>query len=358
MNVLQIVTPSRVSGAERSAISLCLALRDAGHRVLVVTKPHADFEAFVRSRGLEVRPLRISGKLNLLAPGRLARLAEEFGADLLHTHLSTAAWSGALAGRLAGRPVISHVRALNSATAFRLADRVIAISHAVKRHLVSQGMEADLIDVVYTGIDPDEYQLPFSREEAKARLGYDADALVTGVVAHLTPKKGHHVFLEALSRVTERVAAVHALLVGEGQQRTALEQQARDLGLQNRVRFAGYQSDVLPYYAAMDVVALPSIAGEGLPRTLLEAGLLGRAAVASDLSGAGEIIRPGETGYLAPPGDVGALADRLTELLSEPDRRERFGARARTWIQEQFTPARMLEDTLAAYARLPGRRSA
>ena len=351
LKVLQVITPSRVSGAERSLTSLCVALRDAGHHVLIATKPYQEFVDFVQERGLQARTLGISGKVNVVAPFRLAALAREFQAEVIHTHLSTAAWHGSFAGRVAGLPVVAHVRALNTATTFRLADRVIAISQAVKAHLVRQGLDADRIDVVYTGIDPKGYRLPCGREEARERLGLPRDGPIVGIVAHLTRKKGHHVFLEAFARAVERRPDALAVFVGEGGQQPALEAQAEALGITERLRFAGYQEDVLPWYAAMDIVALPSIAREGLPRTLLEAGLMERATVSSDISGAAEIVREGKTGYLVTPDDPEALAERLVALLGSEATRDRFGARARSLISEKFTTQRMLEGTLESYRR-------
>jgi len=357
VNVLQVITPSRVSGAERSTAALCEGLAAAGHRVVIACKRDSPFVEFAAERGLDVRPLGISGKLNVLAAGRIARLAREIEADVVHAQLSTAAWQSSLARPLMDAPVVAHVRALNRAAAFRLADRVIAISRAVKQHLVEQGMESERIHVVYTGIDPERYRPTLSREAARERLDIAPERRVIGVVAHLTRKKGHHVFLEALALVAQRAPDVQAILVGEGEDEPALRALTAALGLAGRVTFAGYQGDVLPYYAAMDVLALPSIGGEGLPRVLLEAGLAERAVVATALSGAPEIVRDGETGYLAPPGDAAALAERLVALLEDEERRRRFGERARAWIAATFTPARMVEETLAVYHRAGARGS-
>jgi len=352
MKVLQVITPSKIAGAERSTTSLCEHLVRAGHEVVVACKAGHPLVEVMRGAGLEVREARIGGKLNVAAPLRLARLARATGAEVIHTQLSTAALWGSVAGRLAGVPVVAHVRALNSKTCYVLADRVIAISRAVKRHLEAQGMRGERIDVVYTGLDSERYGTPMPRAAAKARLGIAAAQPAVGVVAHLTPKKGHAPFLEAAARVAACHPEVLFLFLGEGSQREALELRARELGLKERVRFLGFHADVLPFYAAMDVVVLPSIAGEGLPRTLLEASFLGIPVVGTDLSGVPEIIADGETGFVVPPGVPEPLAERMTRLIEDPSLRERLGAAGAARIRAQFTVPAMVAGTVASDERV------
>jgi glycosyltransferase involved in cell wall biosynthesis len=358
MKVLQVITPSRIAGAERSTTSLCEHLARAGHEVVVACKAGHPLAEVMRGAGLEVRETHIGGKLNLAASVRLARLARAMGAEVIHTQLSTAALWGSVAGRLADVPVVAHVRALNTKTCYLLADRVIAISHAVKRHLEAQGMPGERIDVVYTGLDPARYGAPLSRAAAKAKLGITADRPAVGVVAHLTAKKGHAPFLEAAARVSQRHPDVLFLLLGEGPEREALAARARQLGLKERVRFLGFHADVLPFYAAMDVVVLPSIAGEGLPRTLLEASFLGIPVVGTVLSGVPEIIADGETGFVVPPGAVEPLAERIAELIEDASLRERLGAAGTARIRERFTLPAMVAGTVASYERARGEKRA
>jgi glycosyltransferase involved in cell wall biosynthesis len=228
---------------------------------------------------------------------------------------------------------------------------VIAVSHAVKDHLVQGGLPGERIDVVYNGVDPARYFLPCTREEARATLGLPADAKLVGVIAHLTAKKGHAVFLEAFNTVAARIPGAVALLLGDGPERANLAAQVARLGLADRVIFAGFHADVLPYYAALDVVVLPSTEGEGLPRALLEGGLLRRATIGTRLSGVPEIVRDEETGFVVPIGDAGALAQRLELLLSDPALCERMGAAAHEYVGSTFTVEAMVSGTLESYAR-------
>jgi glycosyltransferase involved in cell wall biosynthesis len=301
--------------------------------------------------GLDVHPLPISGKLNVQGPFQVAALARANRAAVIHSHLSSAAWHSGFAARMLGVPAVAHVRALNHPFFFRMASRLIAVSHGVKEYLVQRGVDAARIDVVYNGVDPARYFLPCTREEARCRLGLPADATLIGVIAHLTAKKGHAVFLDAFARVAARHPKSAALFLGDGDERDALRAQVERLGITDRVIFAGFQRDVLPYYAAMDVVVLPSIEMEGLGRALQEGGLLGRPGIGTDLGGIPEAIREGETGFVVPVGDVDALADRMETLVADPALRERMGAAAHDYISATFTVQAMVAGTLAVYER-------
>ncbi len=351
MRILQVITPSKVAGAERSTTSLCEHLVRAGHEVIVACKAGSELIPVMRDVGLDVRGVEMSGKLNFAAIPRLAQLARKERVDVIHTHLSTAAQWGCFTGQFLGIPAVAHVRALNQQHCYQLADRIIAVSQAVKDHLVAQGTDGHRIDVVYNGIDPERYYMPMPEAEAKARLGFTPEQVVFGIVGHLSARKGHTVFLDAFARIANDLPEAAALFVGEGVQREALEQQARDLGIASRVIFAGFQGDVLPYYAAMDVVVLPAVSIEGLGRVTLEGGLLGRPAIGSDMGGIPETIREGETGYVVPAGDALTLADRMGRLGGDADLRRRMGATARAWVGKTFTIEAMIAGTLATYRR-------
>jgi glycosyltransferase involved in cell wall biosynthesis len=349
MRILQVITPSKIAGAERSTASLCEHLVRAGHRVTITCKRGHALNDLLRAVPLDVRPLPISGKANVAAAFRLARLARSVGAEVIHTQLSTAALWGAVAGRLAGVPSVAHVRALNSKVCYLLADRVVAVSEAVRRHLIGQGMEGDRIDVVYSGVDARRFANPPAKAEARRALGLPEGGLIVGVLAHLSKKKGHAVFLEAFRRAARAYPEAIAVFAGDGRSRERLQQRALDLGLHEKVVLLGYCEDVLPVYSALDLLVLPSVRGEGLPRVLLEAGFLGLPAIGSDLSGVPEIIRDGETGYVVRPGDPDAMAARIEALLADGAARERLGNAARDWIRTRFTVEAMVEGTVRSY---------
>ena len=192
---------------------------------------------------------------------------------------------------------------------------------------------------------------PVSGAEAAAlrrEFGIPHGAPLVVCVARLEPEKGHRTLLQALARVRAGRPDLRALIVGEGSQRQALEEAARELGIAQAVQFTGFREDARTAIAAADVFALTSPA-EPFGLVLIEAMALGRPVVATDAGGPREIVVSGETGRLTPPDDPQAVADALSDLIARPDERLRMGRNGRRRYEDHYTTRRMAEQTLAVY---------
>ena len=352
MKIIQVITPSRVSGAELIVLALCRGLAAHGHTVWLVTKAGSPLIPVAEEAGIHTVPMAIGGKGNIVAPGRIARFAREQGAELIHTHLSTASQWGTLAGRLAGIPAVATVHALNTRWSYHFAHRLVAVSEAVKQHLVGQGVSAERIEVVYNGLDLHRFTPTANLADAKRNVGIAPAAPVIGVIAHLSKKKGHAWLLTSVARLLPSFPGLRVLLLGTGPEREALATHAARLGFGNQVIFAGYQPDVVPWIAAMDVLVLPPIAKEGLGCVLLEAGAMEKPVIASRIGGTSEVVAQDETGLLVPVGDVSALAEALALLLRDPDLRRRMGQAARRRALTLFSEEEMIANYERVYARL------
>ena len=150
-------------------------------------------------------------------------------------------------------------------------------------------------------------------------------------VARLNAVKDQVTLLRAARLVLDREPAFRLDIVGDGEQRQALERLSADLGLGNAVRFHGFQMDVRPFLAGRDAFVLSSVS-EGIALTLLEAMAAALPVVATDVGGNREVVIAGETGFLVPPGDPAALARALITLLSDPARASQFGAAGRSRV--------------------------
>ena len=234
--------------------------------------------------------------------------------------------------------------------------------------------------LVYNGL-PSRFfaPLPGAREELRRRWGVEEGEVVFLAVANLRPVKGHRYLLEALAKLDDRVAPsgepgevgvektlppqpenvrqggadgfrFRAVLVGEGELRGELEETARRLGLQDRVIFAGAESDVRPYLEAADVFVLPSL-WEGFPVSIMEALARGLPVVATRVGGVPELLEEGVTGKLVPPGDPLALARALGELARDPVARRRMGEAGRRAVSD-LTVERMCREVERVYLRL------
>lgn len=356
MTILHVITPRHYSGAERVVVLLAEALKAHGHRIVVAMKPQAEMERELAAHGLEAYAMPISGKLNFAAPGRLARLAREVGADIIHTHLSTASLWGGLAGRRAGIPVVGHVHAMNSTFYYRYANLIVTCSEGVRQHLIHQGIAPKRLEVLYYGLPTERLSGLRPSAEVRQELGLSATAPVLGIVAHLHEKKGQRYVIQALPRLLTRFPELVLLLVGKGDPQK-LQELARELHVEHAVRFLGYRPNAIELMGAMDIVLLPSIAKEGFGIVLIEAGFIGKPVIGSDFTGINEAIVDGVTGLLAPVRDSIALGDRIEELLADPERARRYGEAGRARAAELFTFEKMGERMESLYHRLLDSRS-
>ncbi len=354
LTVLTVITPARYSGAERMAVYLADGLQRRGHRVVFACKRNDLLLAALAERDIEARVLPIAGKANLVAPLVLALAARRVGADLIHTHLSTAGLWGSVAGRLAGIPTLASVHALNAKTCFMLADLIATCSDGVRDHLAEQGVPESMIRVLYNGVYPERFEGLPGRDAMRDALDLWPDAPVIGAVAHLSPKKGQRHLVAATAILRERWPDLVCLLVGEGEDCEALTEQARELGVADAVRLLGYRDDAPAVMQAMDVVVLPSVAKEGLGVALIEAAFLGRPVVGSDAPGIREVLVDGETGLLAPVGDAMGLANAIAAILDDPERAEHMGELGRDRARRMFTVDRMAETAEGIYRELVG----
>jgi glycosyltransferase involved in cell wall biosynthesis len=349
----------RIGGAEQQAISLAKGLRRRGWRVSVVALSGTGGTAAQELAHADVAFLSLEMRKGLADPRGWLRfhswLCRE-QPDVLHAHLPHAAWL-ARWSRLAA-PVPLVVDTLHSSATgaagrhfgYRcsrwLTDHVTAVSQATAASHLDAGMVSESrLSVVWNGIDADRW-LPDERArcEARAELGVKDDFLWLAV-GRLEAVKDYPCLLRALARTPERT---RLLILGAGPREGRLKELVEWLGLKRRVRFAGFEPDVVRWMRAADGFVLSS-RYEGLPIVLLEAGACGVPVVATDVPGTREVVVDGETGWLAPAGDAAGLANTMMKLMRMPaDARHAMGERARRHIARDFG----LEVTLDRWERL------
>ncbi|MCK4513518.1 glycosyltransferase, partial [bacterium] len=195
---------------------------------------------------------------------------------------------------------------------------------AAERELLERfGVPASKVESVGTGVD--------LRRIADARVGEEltrelqiAGRTVVGIVAKLSPVKGHEHFLRAAAGIAKAHDDVAFLVVGDGPRRQMLTEMAKELEIEDAVVFAGARDDVPSLLKLMDVFVLSSLS-EGSPNAVLEAMAAGLPVIATDVGGLPDIVIDGESGILVPPGDWEALEKAITELLADPERAAAMG---------------------------------
>ncbi|HSB67760.1 MAG TPA: glycosyltransferase family 4 protein [Candidatus Methylomirabilis sp.] len=275
-----------------------------------------------------VRPISPANDLRALAG--IWRLVRKLRPDIVHTHSSKAGFVGRLAARMAGvprilytphghvfqgyfSPLVTRGIIAMERIAARWTDRIITLTDAeAEQHLALGIGRPERFVTIPSGID-------LARLTAAAPRRFPAHGPIVGTVARLAPVKGHRFLLEAMPGILQSCPEARFVFVGEGEARPALEEQARHLGLGERIIFTGFREDAPALLAGMDLFVLPSL-NEGMGRVLVMAMALGKPIVATRVGGVPELLGDGEAGILVPPGDSAALAEAVTTLLRDPAR--------------------------------------
>jgi glycosyltransferase involved in cell wall biosynthesis len=272
---------------------------------------------------------------------RLREIIRVIDAAIIHANGSRAMMYAGLAGRLEGRRVIWHVRVADSDRLVdrllsRLAHRIVVNSLAVGRRFPYVAPQRLLC--IYNGVELEEYE-PSTHSGTYAirkQLGIPLHVPVVMSIGRFSPEKGHEYLLNAAKLLFATKPDIHWVLVGDGEQRAELQGRCRDLGLADRIHFPGWISEIPAVLAACDVFVLPSLS-EGFGRVLVEAMAMSKAVVATNTGGVPEVVVPGETGILVPPGDAEALARGVRGLIANPHLAEFFGNNGRRRVEHRFS---------------------
>jgi L-malate glycosyltransferase len=336
LRVLSLIKGLDIGGAEQLLAGVAAAWDPSriSHEVAFLTPERHALVTELESLGVRVHCLSVSGReLDLRWAGRLRRLLQEGGFDILHSHLRYPASFG----RLVVRSLPAHNRPrlvftehniwgadvllsrMANRLTFSLDDAQIAVSSAVadsipprRRHRVNvlvHGLRIPPIDAAIV-----------QRDSARAEFGIGADELVVGTVANLRPQKGYEVLLHAARIIRDEGLPVRFISVGHGPEEASIRATRHQLGLDKDFLMLGARSDALRVAAAFDVFVLSSHF-EGLPVAVMEALALGVPVVATRVGGVPEVVRAGIDGLIVPTRRPDLLAAAIRQLVLDPDQR-------------------------------------
>jgi L-malate glycosyltransferase len=355
LKVLFLVDTLERGGTETHMVQLAVRLKAKGHRIIVgCLHPGGALAENLCKAGVPVVEfpklgslLSFRGAYQIL---RLTRYIRRERFDVIHAHDLWANLMGITSAYMAGTEVIiSSQRDLGHLwwyTPFRnrvlraihlLANRVIANSAAVRDMLVKDfRIPPDHVQIVRNGVDIERFEsVGADRRRVSSRLD-DKERLVIVVANMHSELKGHYELIEAARRICREVPKARFVLVGDGEERTKIEQHVRDAGLLAHFLFLGSRKDIPELLACAEVSILPSRA-EGLPNAILEAMAAGVPVVATRVGGIPEIVEDGECGLLVPSQDPQALAESTLRLLQDSGLAARIARNALERIRARFS---------------------
>ena len=375
MKVCHFITRMIVGGAQENTFLSARGLVEAGHECLLLSGPSEGREGSLLQRmknpGFAVMesPLfvrEISPWTDLRAIYWLADFLKKERFDVIHTHSSKAGIVGRIAGRMAGVPLVVHtihglafgpydsflknqlyIRAERFAA--NRCDRIYSVAQAmIDQCLAAKIGRPEQFKVVYSGMELERFLDAQPDAALRSELGIPENCRVVGAVARLFPRKGYEDFFPVAAQVARACPDVRFLIMGDGPCRAAYEKMTEELGIRDRVIFAGLVSPdrIAEYIALTDVVAHFSLK-EGLPRVAVQALAEAKPVVAYPLDGTPEVVLDGKSGFLVPPGNHEAAAQALIRVLEHPDERRGLGEYGRSLVRDKF-PWKKMSDTLIA----------
>jgi len=376
IRILRIIARLNVGGPAIHVALLTERLSPPEYESLLVCgnidPTEGDMAYFARERGVEPLVLPELGRaLNMVSDLRtiwkLYRLMRRYRPDIVHTHTAKAGFTGRLAARLAGVPVIVHtfhghvfrgyfspaktrVFLLLERLAARMSDAVLTLTETLRSELADEFRvtSRERITVLPLGFDLSPF-LTAERHSGAFRRDWNIPPGVPliGLVGRMVPVKNIPLFLQAAALVRAERPEARFVLIGDGELRGQLEAQVDELGLRPAITFTGWQRDLAPAYADMDVLVISSV-NEGTPVSVIEALATGCPVVATAVGGLPDLLDHGALGKLVPSGDAGALAQAILETLRQPY----DGAAARRLMGERYGIDRLVADLDTLYRNL------
>ena len=376
MHVLQLMASPFVGGPERQVLGLARELAHPSEPGLPAIR--TTFASFAErglarplleqasQKGFAAHELRSNYPRIETAAREIAGLIRDLRVDVLCCNGYKPDLIGWRAARRAGIPVIAiahgwtgvtfkvRLNELLDALVMRWHDAVVCVSQAMQQRVRHWGVPAKRVVLIRNALDARPYER--SRPECRANVESffvppGRFRLLVGAAGRLSPEKGFDIFLEAAALVCRQRDDVGFLLLGEGKQRAALEQRRAELGLQDRFVLGGFRTDLDRLLPGLDLAVLSSYT-EGLPVAVLEAQAAGLPVVATAVGGTPEVVQDGETGYLVPPGQPVALAQKILDTLADEALRNRLGQAGRLRVRREFTFAAQASRYRELFARV------
>jgi glycosyltransferase involved in cell wall biosynthesis len=393
LKVLRIIARLNLGGPARHVILLNRGLRSRGHETLLVhgslDTGEATLEHLAVGDGLPT--LKLPGLARRLHPladlrtlARLLALIFREQPDIVHTHTAKAGTLGRIAAFLFNAthrrrrrsvivhtfhghvlhgyfgPVIDVIVRLTELALALITDRIVTISPAQQRDIVERFQVATGAKTVVIALGLDLttlLQLAPGEADSRQELSIEPGDVVFGFVGRMVPIKDLGTLMSAFKLTLAVCPNAVLLLVGDGPLRPTFEDTVRSLGISHRVRFAGWNEDLAPVYATIDVLVLSSL-NEGTPVAIIEAMAAGKPAIATAVGGIPDLVADGTTGILVRPRAPEALAEAMRRLANDGSLRRQMGAAARVAAQSRFGVDRLVDEIEALYREALERKRA
>lgn len=287
----------------------------------------------------------------------ILKLIKDENINVINTHSGRDSLLAGIAGRLSTRkPVIVRTRHLalpiTSALSYKIfPHRIVTVSEYVRDYLIQAGIPQKEVVAVPTGADLKRFDPEKIKGDLREELGLKKDTPLIGTIAILRRKKGHHILLDAVPMVLEKVPGAIFVLAGDGPQKENILNKIHTSGLSDKVFMLGLRRDIPEILKSIDLFVLPTLQ-EALGTSFIEAMAMKKPVIGTDVGGVGEVIKDGINGYLVEPNNPSALADAVIKVLEDMERAKAMGMEGRKIVEQNYTVEKMCEKMYALHTSL------
>jgi glycosyltransferase involved in cell wall biosynthesis len=361
MRICELVQTLYLGGMERMVASLSLGLSSRGHSVTVCCYDGlGHWTNTLNAGGVPVCLVLRKAGIDWSLPRKIARVLRENRIEVLHCHNDTALFYGYPAARMTGIPVVYTEHSLKNrekrlkkfvhSMFFRGTAMVTAVAEEIGERLEKEERAPkSRVRVVWNGVDGSLYEPrdgTFIRRK-REELGISSGAIVLGTVGRYYPEKNYGMLLEVICILREECNPV-LVMVGDGPLMNDFVRDAKRLGVLDNLRILGERGDTQNLYPAFDLFLLSSVR-EGMPLVVIEAMACALPVVSTNVGGIRNIVKDGNTGFLVPPGDASAMANRIRTLMANATLREQFGRSARDFFERNLSVEQMVGQYESVY---------
>jgi glycosyltransferase involved in cell wall biosynthesis len=344
MKLLFVGTSRTGGGTESHFVTLAKAMCDEGHEVAAVVFADSPIHLGLQGSKVKIYTGVFRNAFDLRGLIAVWKAATVTRPDWIVGSFSKEYWPLALIARTRGIK-LALFKHMNFPMRFvthhfipRLAHRFIVISEFMRKSFIERGIAPEHIQMLHNPLCLSNFQPdPQLREDSRTQFGFAEEDVVVGFVGAMHPEKGMFHLCDALALAMHSSPKIKAIWIGEGFAQKTLHAHASESGFANRHTFFPWSADVRPFYAAMDILAVPTLVTETFGRVSIEAQACGVPVLCSDLGGLPETLAPNITGKLLPVGDITVWRDAILELAKNSDLHGHLQSHGRDWVERNFS---------------------
>ena len=350
-------------GQEIRILSESQAFINKGYEMIIAAQPNSELYKNSTQIRVPTFALTMNKGINLRAIYHLVRYIKKNNVDIIHTHSSVDSRTAGIAAKVAGIKVVRsrHISLPISKSwltwwqYMKLADKVITSGRDIRNKMIADNkMLAKKIVSAPAGVDTKIFSEEIDLTNIRPKYNLDKSDFVVGIVSVLRSWKGHKYLIEAIKMAANELPNIHLIIVGAGPQKENIEQLINKLDIKERVILTGYQANPAIFYKAMDVMVLPSYAGEATSQVLPQAMLMGKPVISTEAGGLSEVVIHNQTGLIVPAKNSHEIFLAIKALYNNDDLRNKLIKNGKEHALKNFTFDRMIKTTENVYKEVLG----